>query len=50
MRQAYQSPIIDHLPIIPPVFHYEKIPKVKMQTDIVISLLKRYSHDDIVIA
>jgi DNA topoisomerase-3 len=47
---AYKTWDDDHLPIIPPVFRYERIPGVSFQTDTVLSLLKKHAQDEIVIA
>jgi DNA topoisomerase-3 len=47
---AYKTWDYDYLPVIPPVFRYERIPGVSSQTDVVLSLLKKHSRDEIVIA
>jgi DNA topoisomerase-3 len=47
---SYKTWDVTKLPIIPETFRYKSIPDIASQTDVVLSLLRNYAHDDMVVA
>jgi DNA topoisomerase-3 len=47
---SYKVWDVTKLPIIPETFRYKPIPDVASQTDIVLSLIRKHIHDDMVVA
>jgi DNA topoisomerase-3 len=47
---SYKVWDVTKLPIIPEPFRYKPIPDVASQTDIVLSLIRKHIHDDMVVA
>jgi DNA topoisomerase-3 len=50
LRSFYKVWDVTRLPIIPDRFRYKPIPDVASQTDIVLSLIRKHAHDDMVVA